>query len=302
MTKTVSLCTEWTEPDIYGQVHPVETPALLDEAIEEFDRQVLVLLEEEEEDNTAKTVVHLRQAQEKCPELLTRDFKLMFLRCDCFRVPDAVKRFAKFWDMKVDFFGSTRAWQPISMDLLEEQDQVPLQQLKLVRLLPQKDPTGRQILFMQANRQHWDQMTPSSAARAVAYVVMAALQDDVVTQCKGLVVMMYLKGETSSQFNRKFIALLLQAIKGAIPVRLSAAHQIHPQIFLRLIWPMLKLLLDKRMMARLPIFAGDTEQVLAALSKYGYSKSMLPTEMGGDVELDDYFDEWLEQRRQIEGK
>jgi len=64
--------------DIYGQIHPVETPNLLKESLKEFETEVEQIKPEKS--------ASLRMAQQKCPQLLTDDFKLMFLRCECFRV------------------------------------------------------------------------------------------------------------------------------------------------------------------------------------------------------------------------
>jgi hypothetical protein len=71
-----SKTTAGQTPDQYGQVHPVETPELVAEARKQFELEVLKLPEEK--------LRSLKQAQEKCPELLTDDFKLMFLRSEVF--------------------------------------------------------------------------------------------------------------------------------------------------------------------------------------------------------------------------
>jgi hypothetical protein len=72
------VATDDQKPDMYGQVHPVET--------EEFivQKRIGFLAEIEKLPESAKS--SLRQAQEKCPELLTDDFQLMFLRCEVFNI------------------------------------------------------------------------------------------------------------------------------------------------------------------------------------------------------------------------
>jgi len=68
---------EQQQPDIYGQVHPTETPELLKQKLAEFDADVKKL----PKDKTTSLII----AQKKCPDLLTDAFKLQFLRCEVFR-------------------------------------------------------------------------------------------------------------------------------------------------------------------------------------------------------------------------
>ena len=63
-------------PDVYGQVHPEETDDMIAQKLRAF--------EEEVEKLPADTKKSIQQAQEKCPELLTKEFKLMFLRSEVF--------------------------------------------------------------------------------------------------------------------------------------------------------------------------------------------------------------------------
>jgi hypothetical protein len=63
-------------PDIYDQVHPVETEDLVRNKLRAMQDEVAKLPE--------SATTQLRNAQSNCPHLLTDDFRLMFLRCEVF--------------------------------------------------------------------------------------------------------------------------------------------------------------------------------------------------------------------------
>lgn len=66
------------KPDQYGQVHPDETPQLIKAKL----MDLAVELEKMPEDKK----VAFEQAKVKCPDQLTDDFNLMFLRSEVFNV------------------------------------------------------------------------------------------------------------------------------------------------------------------------------------------------------------------------
>lgn len=69
-----SEATQGQVPDVYGQVHPVETDELIERKLREFDEEVEKLPDKR----------NILSAQEKCPQFLTTEFKLMFLRSEVF--------------------------------------------------------------------------------------------------------------------------------------------------------------------------------------------------------------------------
>jgi len=62
--------------DIYGQRHPIESVDMIEDKLFELDGELALLRPEEKQGWI--------QAQEKCPSLITNDFKLMFLRCEVY--------------------------------------------------------------------------------------------------------------------------------------------------------------------------------------------------------------------------
>lgn len=62
--------------DVYGQVHPVESPDLISRKRKEFDLEL--------EKIPANEKANLSRAQGQCPDLLTNEFILIFLRSEVF--------------------------------------------------------------------------------------------------------------------------------------------------------------------------------------------------------------------------
>lgn len=68
--------TKGSKADLYGQFHPVETTDMISAKLEEFEREIKKLPEEKKQ--------CLLEAEEKCPDLVTDKFKLIFLRSEVF--------------------------------------------------------------------------------------------------------------------------------------------------------------------------------------------------------------------------
>lgn len=71
-----SEATKGCKADVYGQFHPIETKEMIVEKLEEFEREIKKLPEDVKKS--------LLEAEEKCPDLVTEDFKLIFLRSEVF--------------------------------------------------------------------------------------------------------------------------------------------------------------------------------------------------------------------------
>jgi hypothetical protein len=69
-------CIAGQVPDMYGQVHPVESSELIARKLAEM---TLCLAE-----MTLGQKENVLKAQKKCPHLLTSEFQLLFLRCELF--------------------------------------------------------------------------------------------------------------------------------------------------------------------------------------------------------------------------
>ena len=71
-----SEVTKGSKADVYGQFHPIETPDMISSKLAEFEREIKKLPEDVKKS--------LLEAEEKCPDLVTDKFKLIFLRSEVF--------------------------------------------------------------------------------------------------------------------------------------------------------------------------------------------------------------------------
>ena len=192
-------------------------------------------------------------------------------------------------------FGPTKAFEPLTLSGALRDDMAALQ-LGLMRLTGTKDPMGRSILFGDPSKLDATKYSRESIVRATWYTFHCALQDE-PTQKHGVVMMVYPHHVQLHQLDRKLMKLNTECIKGAIPVRLAAFHVCHPPTFFAIVWQLLKVILGK-LRKRVKIHSGERDHVLEALSAFGLTKDVVPTDIGGDVLLD--VDGWLDHRRAME--
>ena len=98
MHSTTTTAFQYTEYDeLYGQHIPKETPELISSKLQDLQKKLDFIADENKKDWT--------MALQKCPELCDDKFKLMFLRCEVFNCDKAAKRIVKYWKKRVELFG-----------------------------------------------------------------------------------------------------------------------------------------------------------------------------------------------------
>lgn len=272
--------------DMYGQTHPEETPEVISDGLKK--------LEEEIEKLKAEEKVDLNRAMERCPDLVNEKEKLKFLRCEVFNANLAAIRLARYWKRRVLIFGEKKAFLPLTLSDALKDDEVGLT-MGFIRLIPNvKDPVGRAVVFGDPSRLKNPSNNRLSIQRAIWYVIHAALEDDSVQQ-KGVVMLMYPHNAKFSQIDRKLMKMNTESMKGCIPVRLSAFHICHPPKFFAIIFPLLKLFLGERLRKRIRVHSGSDKKVIEHLNHFGLTKNELPSDLGGDIVLDN--SGWLKERK-----
>lgn len=273
------------ERDQYGQRHPIECPELIEWKLKEFDEEVkkIPLCDKK----------CLLGAEERCPELLTPAFKLMFLRTDVFRADDAAQRYAKYWTKRVDVFGPEVAYKRLTLkSCLKDEDYKLWPSAHVMRV------GGRVTRFTQTRvLDDMEDYTYESLARVTWYQLHAVLDDEDV-QKRGAVILIDFSNSRGSKKTREHHLKLLRSIDKSIPLRFSCAHLVFAPRWFSAVWSMVKWALSKHQTQRVRIHCGDYDKVMSRLKQFGITREELPKEMGGDLILDS--DAWLKGRRLLE--
>lgn len=283
-----SEATAGKTPDVYGQVHPTETPQLISSKLKQFEKELEKLSDED---------THwARQAKQKFPQLCKDDFKLMFLRCEVFNSDLAAQRYAQYWKKRVEIFGEERAFLPLTLNqaLHDPSIQKAFHMGVMTLLDKAKDPAGRAIVYFDPSKYDPSKYTLQTIIPAYWYVLHAALEMTTAQQ-KGLIFLGDPGRARMSQFDRAVAKELIASLRGALPIRLSAFHLVHPPTFAKLVLPIVKMFMSDRMKKRLVIHAGKQDKVLKDLeTKNGLTKDMLPTTIGGNCNVDHHA--WAQRR------
>ena len=261
-------------PDHYGQIHPVEDDSLIARKLSEFDAAVDQIVPANKQ--------RLLQAQQRCPHLLTADFKLWFLRCEVYVVAKAAKRYVAYWNKRVEIFGEERAFLPLTLASMDASDR---KACAMGVYNVYEASNGRIVAFEALHRYSLEGTSRESLLRAFWYFVHCALENE-ETQKRGIVVLNY-PGKVNIRKQQDFrMVRMIASVRGALPLRLSAYHIVHPPSWVSMFLPLLSLLLGERLRKRILIHVGSKEKVIERLSGYGLNRMDIPKEIDGDRIVD----------------
>ena len=137
--------------DIHGIGAVIEeTPEFVQLKIEEFDHEVLRLRKRHARLSTSNYTMAYEKALFLNPRLVEDDvdFKLMFLRGDCFDAEKSANRYMMYFDTKLELFGWDKLTkQPITQNDLTEEERRILSRGG-IQPLPIKDRAGRRIMLI----------------------------------------------------------------------------------------------------------------------------------------------------------
>jgi hypothetical protein len=246
---------------VYGQVHPLETPELIERKLPQLEEEVKKL--------PFEVTANLRRAMEKCPDFLTDGFKLKFLQCEVFNADLAAMRYANYWNKRVEILGPEKAFQPFNLTNLDE-DTIEALHYGVIHVIERKGEGQRNLIYLDYSKfpKH---MNREAFVRGLWYLLhVIALEDDDCPR-KGAIILADAANFKFSQCDKALIKLIISAIKECLPVRLSAYHLCHPPSFVKFFIPIVFMFLAKRLRKRLLTHSGTNEKVLTELFEiYGF--------------------------------
>lgn len=262
-----------TGPDVYGQYHPIETKAIMQEKQKEFTEEL----------------TKLQAPEGVLPDHATLwndpSFRLLFLRCEVYHADRAAKRFVKYWERRLELFGN----DSISIQSI---DRVCLE-MGYFRVVVPEDGVSRPYAFIDPSNLDKSRYTVPKMTKAVWFMLHSLFLENEVVSSKGLIALGYFANVTLSHFDRDLVKSVLGSLQGALPLRLSAMHGCNPPTIFRIIFPIVQAFMQPRLRRRLVIHVGN-DVVDQLVSKYNFKKENLPTEFGGYLVVD--ATKWAEER------
>jgi hypothetical protein len=103
----------------------------------------------------------------------------------------------------------------------------------------------------------------------------------VETQKHGLVYLIESKNVNVLKVDNKLSKMNQRAAKGAIPVRMSCFHMVHPPAMIGVLWPLVKRFLSKRLLKRMKIhYSSSDDDILSQLAAFEITKDAVPVGSG----------------------
>lgn len=285
-TMATSEATVGQIPDIYGQLHPIETPDLIERKQTEFALEI----EKIPSDQRQNAIL----AEDKCPDIVNTSFKLMFLRCEVFNADLAAKRYVKYWNKRVEIFGLDRAFQPLTVEHMTKEDIIAGEAGFANVIMQDKD--NRAILFVDPSKHTRNNYQTENMIHMVWYKLHTILEESEYTQKRGIILMAYPHHAELANLDRTLLKQVFSSLQACIPIRLSVLHICRPPSIFKIVWPIASVFMSKRTKQRLKIHTGSQEDVLKVLvSKFQLDPKFIPVDLGGKYIVNPK--DWMDKRR-----
>mmetsp|Transcript_15309 Transcript_15309/g.42484 ORF Transcript_15309/g.42484 Transcript_15309/m.42484 type:complete len:611 (+) Transcript_15309:263-2095(+) len=223
------------------------------------------------------------------------EFRLRFLRCDCFDSVKAAKRLVNFLELLLDLFGDDALRRPISLSDFTKEE---LRHMRkgMIQLLPYRDRSGRRIVVFFPDEER-SQIPPFTKAKITMYMGWVAGSNDVITQRKGLIVMAWFD---SSFVERNESWKIKYKFYQMTSTRISAIHFCSPDTpHYRIRRAVATMRCGDEHLSKVIFSLGESVEVHYKLQSYGIPTEHIPISWTGKVKTQ-YLKQWMRIRQAIE--
>lgn len=210
----------------------------------------------------------------------------------------AALRLTKYWAKRLELFGPEKAFLPLTHESLSEGTKAAIERGFVTVLPGVKDPDGRGVVLVDPSRIDSSKFERVDMVRGFWYSIHAILEEE-STQKRGMIALVCPRNAKLSKFDSKLDQMIMESIKGCLPLRMSCIAICHPPSFFRIIWPIVSVIMGARLRKRVKVFMGKDEDVVGKVESIGLTRDQIPELIGGNFKVDRKA--WLEGRIQ-EGK
>ena len=238
-----------------------------------------------------------RRAEAECPAQVSDERKMAFVERESGDVALAASRLARHWQFRLAHFGEDKCFQPLTLAGAMIDEVIPMINRKIYQVPPVTDSAGRTVIFVDSSKRNYAEYSAEQEIRSYLYILETVLEDSNLRR-RGIVFLSTGKDSQRKHFNRKFAQLRREA-ESCSAIHVRGVHLCHPSTMMHyVIYPIIKYFMPRDFRLRFRLHSGTVNEVLQALEGYCLPRDKVPTELGGEVNLD--MNQWVLNRTTIE--
>ncbi|CAJ1958684.1 unnamed protein product [Cylindrotheca closterium] len=206
----------------------------------------------------------------------SESLQLMFLRSEEFDASNTAKKMVKFFEAKLELFGSDAMQREIRLNDLSKDDKRSLES-GFFQVLPSRDVAGRAIIVGLPMLRKYKKL--ENLVRAFWYTIFLALQD-VQTQKNGFVMIGFNTGK--NRVMDRGAAWAVQKIARLIPMRMSSIHFCYDALTMKPMMTVAMMVMGARRRVRFRSHYGTCKEHRYKLLTFGLPVGAMPVTEDGE--------------------
>ena len=225
-------------------------------------------------------------ATTKCPDEISNERKLLFLRCEENSIPLAAERLALYWQYRLDAFGEHRCFEPMTLAGAMKDEVINMAKSGFYQLMPNTDAAGRAIIYARICKRDYSRYSVRQEFMWLTYLIEIVVQHKSL-RSRGFVLLIDASNATRKHRTRQSQQYLQRAVDGAFPIRLRSHHTCNANpLVTYVLYPVFQRLLPKNVRLRTRFHRGLGDDLLRSLAEFNLPRDRLASDMGGSVVMD----------------